>query len=198
MRTSSRKRTWALRTPVEQPSRKSKKCCYSQRNLGSIYGSLFPSPTHLSHITNSNPFENKVWEVYFYKEVFSLFFEVRHYVPLILFISICMVVTIQQNPYFGRDELNSCKFYRLVFDVLMKISVLRLHRKRRMVVWKSLISTLPSWLERHIWPILYRPCWCSLDVQIFSRVYVPRTEAFKIIYLFDSAAFFRFLFLFLY
>ena len=43
-------------TPVEQPSRMRKKCCSSQRNLGSIYGSLFPSPTHLSHISNIYPF----------------------------------------------------------------------------------------------------------------------------------------------
>ena len=41
---------------VEQPSRMRKKCCCGQRNLGSICGSLSPSPTHLSHITNINPF----------------------------------------------------------------------------------------------------------------------------------------------
>ena len=56
MRTSSRQRAWALRTLVEQPSRMRKKCCYGQRNFGSICGSLSPSPTHLSHITNINPF----------------------------------------------------------------------------------------------------------------------------------------------
>ena len=43
--------TWILRAcgpqwpPVEQPSRMRKKCCYGQRNLGSICGSLSPSPT---------------------------------------------------------------------------------------------------------------------------------------------------------
>ena len=42
--------------PVEQPSRMRKKCCYGQRNLGSICSSLFSSPTLLSHITNINPF----------------------------------------------------------------------------------------------------------------------------------------------
>ena len=31
--------------------------------------SLFPSPAHLTHTANINPFENKVWEIYFYKEV---------------------------------------------------------------------------------------------------------------------------------
>ena len=43
-------------SPVEQPSKMRKKCCYGQRNLGSICGSLSPSPTHFSHITNINPF----------------------------------------------------------------------------------------------------------------------------------------------
>ena len=33
--------------------------------------SMSPSPAHLSRTTNINPFENKVWEIYFYKEVCS-------------------------------------------------------------------------------------------------------------------------------
>ena len=41
VRTSSRQRASALRNLVEQPSRMRKKYCYSQRNLGSICGSLF-------------------------------------------------------------------------------------------------------------------------------------------------------------
>ena len=41
VRGCTRQRAWALRTPVEQPSRMNKKCCYGQRNLGSISGSLF-------------------------------------------------------------------------------------------------------------------------------------------------------------
>ena len=41
VRASARQRVWALRTPVEQPNRMRKKCCYSQWNLGSICGSLF-------------------------------------------------------------------------------------------------------------------------------------------------------------
>ena len=56
VRTSSRQRAWALRTPVEQPSRMRKKCCYSQRNFGVNMLQSVPSPTHLSHITNINPF----------------------------------------------------------------------------------------------------------------------------------------------
>ena len=53
------------------PAKMKKKCCYGQKNFGSIYSSLFPSPTHLSHTTNINPFENKMREIYFYKEVCS-------------------------------------------------------------------------------------------------------------------------------
>ena len=41
VRTRFRQRSWALRTTVEQPSRMRKKCCYSQRNLGSICCSRF-------------------------------------------------------------------------------------------------------------------------------------------------------------
>ena len=56
--------------PVEQPIRIRKKCCYSQRNLWSIYCSCSASNSPLIH----NPFatlSNKVWEVYFSKEVCS-------------------------------------------------------------------------------------------------------------------------------
>ena len=51
-----------------------KKCCYIQRNWGSICCSLFQSPTHLSHLPFCNPLatiSNKVWELYFSKEVCS-------------------------------------------------------------------------------------------------------------------------------
>ena len=71
VRTSSRQRAWALRTPVEQPSRKRKKCCYSQRNLGSICCSLFRLQLTFHAQPFRNPFENKVWEVHFSKEVCS-------------------------------------------------------------------------------------------------------------------------------
>ena len=74
-------------TPVEQPSRMRKKCCYGQRNSWSICGSLSPSPNHLSHITNINPFENKVWEVYFYKEVCS-------FVIIVDYVSACICIRI--------------------------------------------------------------------------------------------------------
>ena len=56
VRASSRQRDRALRTPFEQPIRMRKKCCYSQRNLGSICCRLSSSPTYLSRITNINPF----------------------------------------------------------------------------------------------------------------------------------------------
>ena len=41
-----------------------------RRTLGQN-NSLSPSPAHLSHTTNINPFQNKVREIYFYKEVSS-------------------------------------------------------------------------------------------------------------------------------
>ena len=57
VRTSSRQRAWVPCDPrLSSPARMLKKCCYGQRTLGSICGSLSPSPTHLSHIININPF----------------------------------------------------------------------------------------------------------------------------------------------
>ena len=39
-----------------------KKCCYGrEKNVGSICCCLSPSPTHLSHITNINPFATLSW-----------------------------------------------------------------------------------------------------------------------------------------
>ena len=75
VRTSSRQRACGSQwPPVEQPSRIRKKCCYSQRNLGSICCSLLrlqlTSHTQPFH----NPFatlSNKEWEVYFFKAVCS-------------------------------------------------------------------------------------------------------------------------------
>ena len=42
--------------PVEQPNRMRKKCCYNTEELGVNMWQSVPSPTHLSHITNINPF----------------------------------------------------------------------------------------------------------------------------------------------
>ena len=48
----------ALSDPrLSSPARMRKKCCYDQKNFGSICSSLSPSPIHLSHTTNINPFE---------------------------------------------------------------------------------------------------------------------------------------------
>ena len=54
-----------------------KKCCYGQKNLGSICSSLSPSPTHLSRITNINPFSRIKCEKYvFIKKCVRSFIEV--------------------------------------------------------------------------------------------------------------------------
>ena len=57
---------WALSDPrLSKMSQDEKEVLLGQ------YSSLSPSPAHLSHTTNINSFENKVWEIYFYKEVCS-------------------------------------------------------------------------------------------------------------------------------
>ena len=91
MRTSSRQRVWG--PTVEQPIRMQKKCCYGQRNIGLICGSLSPSPTHLSHTTNINPFATlsriKCESYIFIKKCFRLFIEV---VIMFLLTSACIWV----------------------------------------------------------------------------------------------------------
>ena len=57
-----------------------------RRTLGQN-NSLSPSPAHLSHTTNINPFKNKVWEIYFYKEV-CLYIHWSSYIIFVL--CICM------------------------------------------------------------------------------------------------------------
>ena len=58
VRASARLRAWALGTPVEQPSKMRKKCCYGPQELGVNMLQSVPSPTHFSHITNINLFAN--------------------------------------------------------------------------------------------------------------------------------------------
>ena len=69
---------------LSSPAMMRKKCCYGQRNFGSICSSLSPSSTLLSHTRNINFFENKVWEVYFSKEECS-FVHWRSSLCLIMF-----------------------------------------------------------------------------------------------------------------
>ena len=89
--------------PVEQPSRMRKKCCYSQRNFGSICCSLFTSHTQLFR----NPFTNKVWEVYFSKEVCS-------FVIIVDYVSACIririVVSRLYNNAIKRDLVSILEF----------------------------------------------------------------------------------------
>ena len=84
---------WALSDPwLSSPARMRKKCCYSQKNFGSIQQSVSVSNSSLTH-NQHHPFKNKVRERYFYKEVCSFVYWSRHYVWLCysyICISICM------------------------------------------------------------------------------------------------------------
>ena len=75
--------------PVEQPSRMGKKCCYSQKSWESICCCFVQSPTHLSHITLSQPFRVK-WEVYFSKEPCSFIIIVLTMFPHV-YVYMCIV-----------------------------------------------------------------------------------------------------------
>ena len=76
------------------PAKMRKKCCYGrEKNLGQ-YSSLSPSPTHPLTHKKHHPFENKVREIYLYKELCSFVIEVViivDYVP----VYICIRVVIQ-------------------------------------------------------------------------------------------------------
>ncbi len=101
---------------LSSPARMQKKCNYGQKNLGSICSSLSPSPTNFSHTTNINPFKNKVWEIYFYKEVCSFvrslkFVIIVDYVSAYICICIC-IMSIQHFPFQQRlFILMTCMFW---------------------------------------------------------------------------------------
>ena len=82
----------ALSDPqLSNPARMRKKCCYGQRNFGSICSSLSPSPTHLSHITDINPFTTllrRKCERY----IFIMFIHSLKFVIMFLLTSVCIWV----------------------------------------------------------------------------------------------------------
>ena len=69
------------RTMVEQPSQDKEECCYGRENFVSKSSSLCPSPAHLLHITNINPFTTlsriKCERYIFLKKCVFSFIEVR-------------------------------------------------------------------------------------------------------------------------
>ena len=116
VRTSSQQRAGSSGPPVEQSSRMRKKCCYSQRNLGSICCSLFS----LQLTSHTQPFgnplatlSNKVWEVYFSKEVCS-------FVIIVDYVSACICIRIVVSWLYNKVMKIPFKF-QLYFRVLMTI-----------------------------------------------------------------------------
>ena len=86
LRASGRQRVWALSDPrLSSPARMRKKCCYGQKNFGSICRSVSPSPTHLSYTTNPFATLSRIkCETYiFYKEVCSFVHWSRQYVDYV-------------------------------------------------------------------------------------------------------------------
>ena len=97
MRTRTRQRAWVLRIPVEQPSRIREEVLLWSEELGvNMWQSLSVSNSLLKHDQHQpfrNPFANKVWEVYFYKEVCSFVIWSRHYVS----VNICKHMSIKHR-----------------------------------------------------------------------------------------------------
>ena len=90
------RRRWPLSDPrFSNLSQDEEEVLLWSEELGWICSCLFPSPTHLSHTTNINPFENKVWEIYLYKEVCLFVHWSQHYCWLCFCIYLYMYVAIQ-------------------------------------------------------------------------------------------------------
>ena len=76
---------------LSSPARMRKKCCYGQKNFGSICSSLSRSPNHLSHTWNITLLRIKCERYIFYKEVCS-FVHWSLYIMLTMFLLIFVYV----------------------------------------------------------------------------------------------------------
>ena len=122
---------------LSSPARMRKKCCYGQKNLGSLYSSLSPSPAHLSHTTNINPFENKAWEIYFYKEVCSFVYWSRHY----RWLCFCNIFAWLYNIYTFFYNSCSVKKKPMMQCVNTKILHKLIYRKNNLIKRKRKLKT---------------------------------------------------------
>ena len=92
----------ALSDPrLSSPARMRKKCCYGQKNLGSICSSMSPSPTHLSHTKNITLSRIKCERYIFIKKCVRSFIEVRQYVWLCSAYICIMYAAIQHYFHIG-------------------------------------------------------------------------------------------------
>ena len=96
---------------LSSTARMRKKCCYGQKNFGSICGSLSPSPTQLSHATNINPFATlsriKCERYIFIKKCVRSFIEVR---TLLLTMFLPIVVLWIYNTFPKFEFRSTCPF----------------------------------------------------------------------------------------
>ena len=103
---------WAPWPPVEQPSRMRRKCCYSQcAGWGQYVAFFVQSPTHLSHNNHFVTLSNKVWEVYFSKELCPFVF-----IVLTMFLHAFEYVT------WLPKKCNS-KYIRRIFFLCMSVKI---------------------------------------------------------------------------
>ena len=126
-----------------------KKCCYGQKNLGSICSSLSPSPSHLSHTRNIILSRIKCERYIFIKKCVRSFIEVVHYLLIVsAYICICICMRLYNssidtdvNVVFAGDEgrpvvadfpVKSFKF-RLVVVYAPNTAVERVSFFRRLV-----------------------------------------------------------------
>ena len=129
------------------PAKMRTKCYYVQKNFGSICSSLSPSPSHFSHTTNINPFENKVWEVYFYKEVCSFVHWSRHCVWLCFCIDLYYVYVYVQYMYVAIQHNIFFKTTLYIYIYIAITFTFSLERSRNHLIPPSAVSWIVSLLQ---------------------------------------------------
>ena len=111
---------WALSDPrFSNPSQDKKEVLLWSEELGPICSSLSPSPTYLSHTTNINLFENKEWEIYFYKEVCSFVhwsssLLLTMFQLIFVYVYVCGYTTKSLNRRVGQLRGNRCLNWLIV------------------------------------------------------------------------------------
>ena len=147
-----------------------KECCYGQKNFGSICSSLSPSLTYLSHTTNINPFENKVWEVYFYKEVY-------------LFVHWSSSLVLTMFPL----------IFVYVICICIHIVVSQLYNSKRQIQLQKNLFTVnenESWLNEYksIWELLTMVKKAKEKKNIYSQIKNNFFSIYKMVHVVNEGA----------
>ena len=136
VRTSSQQKVWPSGPPVEQPSWIRKKCCQRQRNWGSICCSLFSLQLTSHTKLFRNPFatiSNKVWEVYFSKEVCS-------FVIIVDYVSACICIRIVVSRLYNISKYNKPEQKEYKTQLCGKCDPLVIVQEIEILLYKQMVN----------------------------------------------------------